>query len=175
MVVPVLTAHPTEVRRKSAIDREMEIAQLLAQRDRPSLTATELKTNEATLRRAVLTLWQTNPLREENRGKVDSMWRLGPHRCAGRFQHGYAVSRWASSCGNGTPKNLAGWATAEVSSGMRAISAPAGRARRSLPAPSLLRNGARIAFVSGDGSLVVRDTLLRHAGEERCIGSRSPR
>jgi hypothetical protein len=20
--------------------------------------------------------------------KVDSMWRLGPHRCAGRFQHG---------------------------------------------------------------------------------------
>ena len=29
-VCPVLTAHPTEVRRKSTIDREMEIAQLLA-------------------------------------------------------------------------------------------------------------------------------------------------
>src|SRR5579862_9325537 len=28
-VVPVLTAHPTEVRRKSMIDREMEVAELL--------------------------------------------------------------------------------------------------------------------------------------------------
>ena len=34
MVVPVLTAHPTEVRRKSTIDREMEVAELLAERDR---------------------------------------------------------------------------------------------------------------------------------------------
>src|SRR6478672_5827829 len=33
-ITPVLTAHPTEVRRKSTIDREMEIAQLLAYRDR---------------------------------------------------------------------------------------------------------------------------------------------
>ena len=34
LVCPVLTAHPTEVRRKSTIDREMEVAQLLAERDR---------------------------------------------------------------------------------------------------------------------------------------------
>jgi phosphoenolpyruvate carboxylase len=73
MVVPVLTAHPTEVRRKSAIDREMEIAQLLAQRDRPSLTVTELKTNEAALRRAVLTLWQTNPLRGTRLRVIDEV------------------------------------------------------------------------------------------------------
>ena len=33
MVVPVLTAHPTEVRRKSTIDREMEVAELIAERD----------------------------------------------------------------------------------------------------------------------------------------------
>ena len=32
-VGPVLTAHPTEVRRKSTIDREMEVAKLLAERD----------------------------------------------------------------------------------------------------------------------------------------------
>ena len=38
MVVPVLTAHPTEVRRKSMIDREMEVAELLAERDRYPLT-----------------------------------------------------------------------------------------------------------------------------------------
>src|SRR4029079_3582026 len=30
LIVPVLTAHPTEVRRRSTIDREMEVAQLLA-------------------------------------------------------------------------------------------------------------------------------------------------
>src|SRR4051795_2749841 len=33
LVCPVLTAHPTEVRRKSTIDREMEVAHLLAERD----------------------------------------------------------------------------------------------------------------------------------------------
>src|SRR6202035_4864535 len=42
MVVPVLTAHPTEVRRKSTIDREMEVAELIAERDRSSPTAAEL-------------------------------------------------------------------------------------------------------------------------------------
>src|SRR5215469_3856029 len=63
MVVPVLTAHPTEVRRKSMIDREMEIAELLAQRDLYQLTPDELAANESALRRATLTLWQTNLLR----------------------------------------------------------------------------------------------------------------
>jgi len=63
MVVPVLTAHPTEVRRKSMIDREMEVAELLAQRDRYPLTDDEFTANGAALRRAILTLWQTNLLR----------------------------------------------------------------------------------------------------------------
>jgi phosphoenolpyruvate carboxylase len=62
-VVPVLTAHPTEVRRKSTIDRGMEVAKLLAERDRQPLTPAELAGNEAALRRAILTLWQTNLLR----------------------------------------------------------------------------------------------------------------
>src|SRR5262245_11942519 len=63
MIVPVLTAHPTEVRRKSTIDREMEVAELLFQRDQPRLTPSELEANETALRREVLTLWQTNLLR----------------------------------------------------------------------------------------------------------------
>ncbi len=63
MVVPVLTAHPTEVRRKSMIDREMEIADLLATLDRETLTPDERAANETALRRAILTLWQTNLLR----------------------------------------------------------------------------------------------------------------
>src|SRR6476469_9233916 len=40
-VSPVLTAHPTEVRRKSTIDREMEIAALLDRRERVALTEDE--------------------------------------------------------------------------------------------------------------------------------------
>src|SRR6202011_3929215 len=73
MVVPVLTAHPTEVRRKSTIDREMEVADLMAERDRPSLTEAELAANEAALRRAVLTLWQTNLLRRTRLRVIDEV------------------------------------------------------------------------------------------------------
>jgi phosphoenolpyruvate carboxylase len=63
IICPVLTAHPTEVRRKSTIDREMEVAQLLAERDRLRLTPEETAANEEALRCAVLTLWQTSMLR----------------------------------------------------------------------------------------------------------------
>ncbi len=69
LVCPVLTAHPTEVRRKSTIDREMEISQVLAQRDRYALTPEEEAASEEAMRRAILTLWQTSILRR-NRLKV---------------------------------------------------------------------------------------------------------
>jgi len=68
-VSPVLTAHPTEVRRKSTIDREMEISQILAQRDRYALIPEEEAASEEAIRRAILTLWQTSILRR-NRLKV---------------------------------------------------------------------------------------------------------
>src|SRR4051794_34379162 len=63
LVSPVLTAHPTEVRRKSTMDREMEIAALLDRRERVQLTPEELEASDEQLRREVLTLWQTNLLR----------------------------------------------------------------------------------------------------------------
>src|SRR5690349_5779260 len=69
LVCPVLTAHPTEVRRKSTIDREMEISQVLAQRDRQQMTPDEEAACQDGLRRAILTLWQTSILRR-NRLKV---------------------------------------------------------------------------------------------------------
>ena len=64
LICPVLTAHPTEVQRKSILDLQMEIAQLLTERDRVRLTPQERSRNEDNLRRAVLTLWQTRVLRE---------------------------------------------------------------------------------------------------------------
>jgi len=72
-VCPVLTAHPTEVRRKSTIDREMEIAALLDRRERMHLTAEEFEASEEQLRRAVLTLWQTNLLRRTKLTVLDEV------------------------------------------------------------------------------------------------------
>ena len=42
----MLTAHPTEVQRKSTMDREMEIAALLDLRERMQLTPEEVESDE---------------------------------------------------------------------------------------------------------------------------------
>ena len=63
LVVPVLTAHPTEVQRKSILDAEREIARLLVWRDRVALTPNESAEFDAALYRQVLGLWQTAMLR----------------------------------------------------------------------------------------------------------------
>ncbi len=73
LVSPVLTAHPTEVRRKSTMDREMEVAMLLDRRERMQLTPEEREANDEALRRAVLTLWQTNLLRRTKLTVLDEV------------------------------------------------------------------------------------------------------
>lgn len=73
MVSPVLTAHPTEVRRKSTIDRELEIADLLDRRERMAMTREEQDASDEQLRRAVLTLWQTNLLRRTKLTVLDEV------------------------------------------------------------------------------------------------------
>jgi phosphoenolpyruvate carboxylase len=70
-VSPVLTAHPTEVQRKSILDAERDIARLLSERDEVKLRALpkdalaprELAANEVQIRARVLQLWQTRLLR----------------------------------------------------------------------------------------------------------------
>ena len=74
-VAPVLTAHPTEVQRKSILDAERDIAHLLAERDeirlraalfasrKDALSPKELAANEAQIRARVMQLWQTRLLR----------------------------------------------------------------------------------------------------------------
>ncbi len=63
LISPVLTAHPTEVHRKSILDCQLYIASFLAERDRMDMTPDELAENEESLRRSVLILWQTRMLR----------------------------------------------------------------------------------------------------------------
>ncbi|TWO68912.1 phosphoenolpyruvate carboxylase [Caenimonas sedimenti] len=68
---PVLTAHPTEVQRKSILDAERDIARLLTERDeikaralpKDALAPRELAANEAHIRARVLQLWHTRLLR----------------------------------------------------------------------------------------------------------------
>jgi phosphoenolpyruvate carboxylase len=62
LIAPVLTAHPTEVQRKSILDAEHDIARLLAERDLP-LTPKEQAANLHLLRARIATLWQTRMLR----------------------------------------------------------------------------------------------------------------
>ncbi|MBR0717450.1 phosphoenolpyruvate carboxylase [Bradyrhizobium liaoningense] len=73
LVSPVLTAHPTEVRRKSTMDREMEVAALLDHRERVALTPDEAAASDEQLRREVLTLWQTNLLRRTKLTVLDEV------------------------------------------------------------------------------------------------------
>jgi phosphoenolpyruvate carboxylase len=63
LVSPVLTAHPTEVQRKSILDCQLIISRLLSDRDRVDMTPDDLADNEETLHRFVLILWQTRMLR----------------------------------------------------------------------------------------------------------------
>jgi phosphoenolpyruvate carboxylase len=70
---PVLTAHPTEVRRKSTLDREMEVARLLSERDLAQQTPEDRVASDEALRRAVLTLWQTSLLRKKRLTVLDEV------------------------------------------------------------------------------------------------------
>ena len=62
LITPVLTAHPTEVQRKSTLDAEREIARLLMERDRAQ-TPKERADNAQMLHARIATLWQTRMLR----------------------------------------------------------------------------------------------------------------
>jgi len=61
-ISPVLTAHPTEVQRKSILDAERAVAELVEERD-TLRSERELADNEALLRARVTQLWQTRMLR----------------------------------------------------------------------------------------------------------------
>jgi phosphoenolpyruvate carboxylase len=65
LIMPVLTAHPTEVRRKSMIDHRNRIATLMAMRDAGATETEDGDAVEAAIARQIALLWQTRPLRRE--------------------------------------------------------------------------------------------------------------
>ncbi|MFM1884886.1 MAG: hypothetical protein RL026_43 [Pseudomonadota bacterium] len=63
MVMPVLTAHPTEVMRKSMIDHRNRIAALMRLRDSGATVTRQGDLVEQALLQQIALLWQTRPLR----------------------------------------------------------------------------------------------------------------
>ena len=73
LIVPVLTAHPTEVQRRIVLDTERRIAALFEERDRVRLTPEEREANDEAVRRNVLALWQTRMLRRQRLAVIDEV------------------------------------------------------------------------------------------------------
>ncbi|WP_340267798.1 phosphoenolpyruvate carboxylase [Sphingobium mellinum] len=65
LIVPVLTAHPTEVRRKSMIDHKNRIADLMMLKDAGRIETDEGENVDEAIFRQIALLWQTRPLRRE--------------------------------------------------------------------------------------------------------------
>jgi phosphoenolpyruvate carboxylase len=65
LIVPVLTAHPTEVRRKSIIDHRNRIAELMRLRDAEIAETEDGDPVELAIERQIALLWRTRPLRRE--------------------------------------------------------------------------------------------------------------
>ncbi|WP_151954610.1 phosphoenolpyruvate carboxylase [Sphingomonas sp. EC-HK361] len=65
LIAPVLTAHPTEVRRKSMIDHRNRIAALMTVRDSGAPTTPDGDDVDEAIRRQIALLWQTRVLRRE--------------------------------------------------------------------------------------------------------------
>ena len=69
----VLTAHPTEVSRRTLIHKHNRVAALLAEGDRPDLTVPERAELHAALRREILSAWRTDEVRHQRLTPIDEV------------------------------------------------------------------------------------------------------
>ncbi|NED99740.1 phosphoenolpyruvate carboxylase [Phytoactinopolyspora halotolerans] len=70
---PVLTAHPTEARRRAIVNAIRNVAQLLERRDDPRLGTSEAAETHRLMLESVDVLWRTAPLRAERPGPLDEV------------------------------------------------------------------------------------------------------
>jgi len=76
LIKPVLTAHPTEAKRRTILEQQRAIGSLLEERERAELTPRENERGEHRLRELVTALWQTDETRNR-RPAVDDEVRNG--------------------------------------------------------------------------------------------------
>ena len=69
----VLTAHPTEVSRRTLIHKYNRIAALLSERDRPDLTIPQRQEVFEALRREIVSAWETDEVRPERPSPLDEV------------------------------------------------------------------------------------------------------
>ena len=69
----VLTAHPTEIVRRTLLQTHHRIADVLASRDRPDLTPEESEASIDALRREIATVWQTDEVRDRRVSPLDEV------------------------------------------------------------------------------------------------------
>ncbi len=108
----VLTAHPTEVVRRTLRQRQRRIAELLAYRDRRDLTVPQRELAEQALRREITAAWMTDEVRRERPTPLDearsglvvfeqTLWDAVP-------RHLRALDRsLRAACGRGLPADAA--------------------------------------------------------------------
>ncbi|GAA1864651.1 phosphoenolpyruvate carboxylase [Myceligenerans crystallogenes] len=70
---PVLTAHPTEARRRAISGTIRRIADLLAERDAVTLGGVSLVENERKLLAEIDTMWRTSPIRQSKPSVLDEV------------------------------------------------------------------------------------------------------
>ena len=69
----VLTAHPTEVSRRTLIHKYNRVAELLAERDHVDLTIPEREEVTEALRREIVSAWETDEVRHERPSPLDEV------------------------------------------------------------------------------------------------------
>jgi phosphoenolpyruvate carboxylase len=69
----VFTAHPTEIARRTLIQKHNRIAEILAFRDRPDLTPVEREESREELLRQIAAAWQTDEVRRERVTPLDEV------------------------------------------------------------------------------------------------------
>ncbi|MBS0337833.1 MAG: phosphoenolpyruvate carboxylase, partial [Proteobacteria bacterium] len=134
LVMPVLTAHPTEVQRKSILDAHIGIARLLDERDRMRHTPEEAAALEDALRRVILILWQTRMLRAARLTVQDEI--------------DNALSFYSYTFLAAIPRLLE-----EIDAELQA------RYKSRLPAPQMLKMGSWIGGDRDGNPFVTRETL----------------
>jgi phosphoenolpyruvate carboxylase len=72
-VSPVLTAHPTEARRRTVLVAQRRIARLIGRLDDPRLTPSEDDDLRRRLLEEITVLWQTSPIRDQRPTPLDEV------------------------------------------------------------------------------------------------------
>lgn len=75
-IEPVMTAHPTEISRRSLLEKHLQVADCLDRRDNPLLSPREQRATTDELLEVVTLLWQSNEMRSAKPRVVDEVRRV---------------------------------------------------------------------------------------------------